>query len=61
MTSTPSETLTRELEGPTLPLYIVDCPKLHVLPKKVLEYKLRWSDKWAYEVRIRLQRICVQS
>ncbi|KAH7118008.1 hypothetical protein B0J11DRAFT_98340 [Dendryphion nanum] len=32
-----------------LPVYIVDCPKLHVLPKRLLEYKLRWCDKWAYE------------
>ena len=33
-----------------LPVYVVNCPKLHVLPKKLLEYKLRWCDKWAYDV-----------
>lgn len=50
MTASNSETLTREPDGPALPAYIVDCPKLHVIPKKLLEYKLRWCDKWAYEV-----------
>jgi hypothetical protein len=45
------ETQTWDLEGPLLPVYIVDCPKLHAVPKKFLEYKLRWCDKWAYEVR----------
>jgi len=50
--SSPSgEILTKELDGSNLPVYIVDCPKLHVIPKKYLEYKLRWCDKWAYEVR----------
>ncbi|KAF2274287.1 uncharacterized protein EI97DRAFT_435373 [Westerdykella ornata] len=49
MTATSGETLSRELDGPILPAYIVDCPKLHVVPKKHLEYKLRWCDKWAYE------------
>lgn len=50
MTPASGETLTKDLEGPFLPVYMVDCPKLHVLPKKFLEYKLRWCDKWAYEV-----------
>lgn len=50
MTSPSGETLSKELEGSYLPVYIVDCPKLHVIPRKYLEYKLRWADKWAYEV-----------
>ncbi|KAF2796433.1 hypothetical protein K505DRAFT_359320 [Melanomma pulvis-pyrius CBS 109.77] len=49
MTSSNVETQTWDLEGPFLPVYIVDCPKLHVIPKKFLAYKLRWLDKWAYE------------
>lgn len=49
MTAARGETLSKELEGSHLPVYVVDCPKLHVLPKKWLEYKLRWCDKWAYE------------
>jgi hypothetical protein len=56
MTSSNGETLNRELEGSNLPVYIVDCPKLHVVPKKLLEYKLRWCDKWAYEVSLCLRR-----
>jgi hypothetical protein len=44
-----SEILTQDLEGSLLPVYIVNCPKLHVVPRKYLEYKLRWCDKWAYE------------
>lgn len=52
MTSPNVETQTWDLEGPFLPVYIVDCPKLHVIPKKFLAYKLRWLDKWAYEVRL---------
>ena len=51
MTTPTAETQSWDLEGPFLPVYIVDCPKLHVVPKKFLEYKLRWCDKWAYEVR----------
>ncbi|OCL02328.1 hypothetical protein AOQ84DRAFT_304929 [Glonium stellatum] len=38
-----------ELEGQLTPVYVVNCPALHPLPKKLLEYKLRWCDKWAYE------------
>lgn len=38
-----------ELEGQLTPIYIVNCPALHPVPKKLLEYKLRWCDKWAYE------------
>ncbi|KAF2199454.1 hypothetical protein GQ43DRAFT_464818 [Delitschia confertaspora ATCC 74209] len=49
MTPTNAETQAKDLEGSLLPVYIVNCPKLHVLPKKLLEYKLRWCDKWAYE------------
>ena len=45
-----SETLSKDLDGSYLPVYIVACPKLHVVPKKWLEYRLRWCDKWAYEV-----------
>jgi hypothetical protein len=52
MTSPNAESLSQEQEGSTLPVYIVDCPKLHVVPKKLLEYKLRWCDKWAFEVRL---------
>jgi len=51
MSSGNSETVSKEQEAIALPVYIVDCPKLHVIPKKLLEYKLRWCDKWAYEVR----------
>ncbi|KAF2878309.1 hypothetical protein BDV95DRAFT_18220 [Massariosphaeria phaeospora] len=43
------DTESEEPEGPSLPAYIVDCPKLHVIPRRFLEYKLRWIDKWAYE------------
>jgi hypothetical protein len=49
MTTTSAETQAKDLECPLTPVYIVDCPKLHVIPKKLLEYKLRWCDKWAYE------------
>ncbi|KAF2744534.1 hypothetical protein M011DRAFT_528351 [Sporormia fimetaria CBS 119925] len=49
MTSPNAETLRSDLSGSILPVYIVDCPKLHVVPKRFLEYKLRWCDKWAYE------------
>ncbi|ORY17956.1 hypothetical protein BCR34DRAFT_583230 [Clohesyomyces aquaticus] len=49
MASLNVETHAPELEGPLLPTYIVNCPKLHVIPKKHLEYKLRWCDKWACE------------
>jgi hypothetical protein len=37
------------LNGPDVPIYLVDCPKLHAVPRKYLAYQLRWSDKWAYE------------
>ena len=50
MTSTNVETQARDIEGPVLSVYVVNCPKLHVIPKQLLEYKLRWCDKWAYEV-----------
>lgn len=50
MTHAKAETLTKSLDGPLLPLYVVDCPKLHVVPKKCIEYQLRWCDKYAYEV-----------
>ncbi|KAF1997213.1 hypothetical protein P154DRAFT_296300 [Amniculicola lignicola CBS 123094] len=49
MTSPQGETLSKDLDGSFLPVYVVDCPKLHVIPKKYLEYKLRWTDKWAFE------------
>lgn len=49
MTSSSGETLLKELEGSYLPIYVVDCPKLHAIPKKYLEYKLRWCDKWAFQ------------
>ncbi|CAI6330036.1 unnamed protein product [Periconia digitata] len=49
ITSPKGETILKELEGSQLPVYVVNCPKLHVLPKKWLEHKLRWCDKWAYE------------
>jgi hypothetical protein len=54
MTSTNVETQAKDLECPLTPVYIVDCPKLHVIPKRLLEYKLRWCDKWAYEVCVDL-------
>ena len=50
MTTPSVETQAWDLESSFLPVYIVHCPKLHVVPKKYLEYKLRWCDKWAYEV-----------
>ncbi|KAF2016584.1 hypothetical protein BU24DRAFT_422957 [Aaosphaeria arxii CBS 175.79] len=48
-TSAPKESLSRELERSLPSIYVVDCPKLHALPKQLLEYELRWCDKWAYE------------
>lgn len=30
-------------------VYIVNCPKLHAVPKKYLSNQLRWSDRFAYE------------
>jgi hypothetical protein len=51
MTASNVETFTREMQSSVQSVYIVDCPKLHALPKQLLEYKLRWCDKWAYEVQ----------
>ncbi|KAF2734033.1 hypothetical protein EJ04DRAFT_524020 [Polyplosphaeria fusca] len=48
MSSPDADTQSLDLNGPLLPIYIVDCPKLHAIPKTLLEYKLRWTDKWAY-------------
>ncbi|KAH7073549.1 hypothetical protein BKA63DRAFT_603910 [Paraphoma chrysanthemicola] len=39
----------QHVDGPNLPVYVVDCSKLHAVPSKYLAYQLRWSDKWAYE------------
>ncbi|PSN68422.1 hypothetical protein BS50DRAFT_491972 [Corynespora cassiicola Philippines] len=47
--SSNKDAISKEVEGSYMPVYIVDCPKLHVVPKKYLEYKLRWCDKWAFE------------
>ncbi|KAF9731818.1 hypothetical protein PMIN03_008876 [Paraphaeosphaeria minitans] len=44
-----AESVSKKQEAAALPVYIVDCPKLHVIRKKLLEDKLRWCDKWAYE------------
>ena len=44
-----TETLSKDGEAVTLPVYIVDCPKLHAISKKSLEHKLRWCDRFAYE------------
>jgi hypothetical protein len=44
-----AESVSKEQEAAALPVYIVDCPKLHVVRKKLLEDKLRWCDKWAFE------------
>ncbi|KAF2660137.1 hypothetical protein K491DRAFT_688460 [Lophiostoma macrostomum CBS 122681] len=43
-----SETATKDLKGSLVP-YVVDCPKLHVVSKELLAYRLRWCDKWAFE------------
>lgn len=45
----PSTDTLRDGETVTLPVYIVDCPKLHVVSKKLLEHKLRWCDRFAFE------------
>jgi hypothetical protein len=50
ITDAKAETLVGSLHGSLLPVYVVDCPKLHVIPKKFLKYRLRWCDKYAYEV-----------
>lgn len=44
-----AETVSKDGEAIALPVYIVDCPKLHVIPKKILEHKLRWCDRFALE------------
>ncbi|KAF1965866.1 hypothetical protein BU23DRAFT_574517 [Bimuria novae-zelandiae CBS 107.79] len=44
-----AETLSRDGEAVALPVYIVNCPKLHAIPKKILELKLRWCDRFAFE------------
>jgi hypothetical protein len=44
-----AESVSKEQEAAALPVYIVDCPKLHVVRKRLLEDKLRWCDKWAFE------------
>jgi hypothetical protein len=49
MASANASLYSQPLEGPDLPVYIVDCPKLHAVPKKYIAYQLRWSDKWAYD------------
>jgi hypothetical protein len=49
MASANASLYSQPLEGPDLPVYVVDCPKLHAVPKKYIAYQLRWSDKWAYD------------
>jgi hypothetical protein len=49
MASANASLYSQPLDGPDVPIYLVDCPKLHAVPKKYLAYQLRWSDKWAYE------------
>ncbi|KAH8716965.1 hypothetical protein GQ44DRAFT_712987 [Phaeosphaeriaceae sp. PMI808] len=49
MASDNANLYSQQLEGPDLPVYVVGCPKLHVVPKKYLAYQLRWSDKYAYD------------
>ena len=44
-----TETLSKDGEAITLPVYVVDCPKLHAVSKKRLEHKLRWCDRFALE------------
>lgn len=44
-----AESISKEQEVAALPIYVVDCPKLHAISKKILEHKLRWTDKWAFE------------
>ncbi|KAF2826414.1 hypothetical protein CC86DRAFT_467125 [Ophiobolus disseminans] len=39
----------QHLEGPQVTIYMVDCPKLHAVPKLYLAEQLRWVDKWAYQ------------
>ncbi|OAL55463.1 hypothetical protein IQ07DRAFT_582945 [Pyrenochaeta sp. DS3sAY3a] len=50
-----SKTLSQAIEEPFPPLYIVDCPSLHVIQKRWLANQLRWRDKIAYE---RIQGTC---
>ena len=61
MVSSNVETQARDLEGPMVPVYIVNCPKLHAVPKQLLEYKLRWCDKWAFEVNSLSCRLCARN
>jgi hypothetical protein len=49
MASANASLYSQPLDGPDVPLYLVDCPKLHAIPRKYIAYQLRWSDKWAYE------------
>jgi hypothetical protein len=49
MASANASLYSQPLEGPEVPIYIVDCPRLHAVPRKYLAYQLRWSDKWAYD------------
>jgi hypothetical protein len=49
MASANASLYSQPLAGPDVPLYLVDCPKLHAVPRKYIAYQLRWSDKWAYE------------
>ena len=44
-----TETLSKNGEAGNLPVFIVDCPKLHAISKKSLEHKLRWCDRFALE------------
>ena len=49
ITSPNAKAIIQGTNEPLLPLYVVDCPKLHVIPKKWLAEQLRWWDKFAYE------------
>lgn len=37
------------LEGQQASVYVVDCAKLHAVPKTYLGEQLRWIDKWAFQ------------
>jgi hypothetical protein len=49
MASINSALHSQQLEGSQVSIYIVDCPKLHAIPKMYLAEQLRWIDKWAYQ------------
>ncbi|KAH7393020.1 hypothetical protein BKA66DRAFT_457420 [Pyrenochaeta sp. MPI-SDFR-AT-0127] len=44
-----AKSLSQGMDESFIPVYMVNCQKLHVIPKWWLAEQLRWCDKWAYE------------